>query len=405
MKSYLDVLATPGAWRFLAPALVARLPYAMLQMGILLLVQWSTGSYGAAGVASAAAAISQAVIGPQTGRLADRYGQPRVLLPQVTVHALALGALLALAASHASLALLVLTAALAGASLPQVGAMVRARWSHTLGGSGKLGTAFAVESITDELTFTLAPVLLVTLSTLFTPVVALVVALTLIVTGTVVFALTRVGAPEPMPVKVRSSKGVLRLRGVALLALGFLAMGSVFGSMQVGITSYTAQLGVPAVAGPIYATFSGASVLGGLLYGAIRWRVSAPARLAWGLALLAAATSALMFAGSVPLLYGAAGLAGLVIAPVIITGYTIIERLTPAEVRTEAFTWLTGGIGLGLATGASIAGQLVDRFGPSVAFVVPPLMTGLAAVLIVTRLRSLRPLPEPAAHQQAVGRR
>ncbi|GAA2679239.1 MFS transporter [Nonomuraea recticatena] len=405
MKSYLDVLATPGAWRFLTPALVARLPYAMLQMGILLLVQWSTGSYGAAGVASAAAAISQAVIGPQTGRLADRYGQPRVLLPQVAVHALALGALLALAASHASLALLVLTAALAGASLPQVGAMVRARWSHTLGGSGKLGTAFAVESITDELTFTLAPVLLVTLSTLFSPVVALVVALTLIVTGTVVFALTRVGAPEPMPVKVRSSKGVLRLRGVALLALGFLAMGSVFGSMQVGITSYTAQLGVPAVAGPIYATFSGASVLGGLLYGAIRWRVSAPARLAWGLALLAAATSALMFAGSVPLLYGAAGLAGLVIAPVIITGYTIIERLTPAEVRTEAFTWLTGGIGLGLATGASIAGQLVDRFGPSVAFVVPPLMTGLAAVLIVTRLRSLRPLPEPASPQQAVGRR
>ncbi|MFC7716217.1 hypothetical protein [Nonomuraea recticatena] len=89
-----------------------------------------------------------------------------------------------------------LTAALAGASLPQVGAMVRARWSHTLGGSGKLGTAFAVESITDELTFTLAPVLLVTLSTLFSPVVALVVALTLIVTGTVVFALTRVGAPS-----------------------------------------------------------------------------------------------------------------------------------------------------------------------------------------------------------------
>ncbi|GAA2398554.1 MFS transporter [Nonomuraea africana] len=405
MKSYLNVLATPGAWRFLAPALVARLPYAMLQMGILLLVQWSTGSYGAAGVASAAAAISQAVIGPQTGRLADRYGQARVLLPQVAVHALALGGLLALAAAHAPVALLVLTAALAGASLPQVGAMVRARWSHTLGGSGKLGTAFAVESITDELTFTLAPVLLVTLSTVFSPVVALVVALTLIVTGTVGFAVTRVGAPEPMPVKVRSSKGVLRLRGVALLALGFLAMGSVFGSMQVGITSYTAQLGVPAVAGPIYATFSGASVVGGLLYGAVRWRVSAPARLAWGLALLAAATSALMFAGSIPLLYGAAGLAGLVIAPVIITGYTIIERLTPAEVRTEAFTWLTGGIGLGLATGASIAGQLVDHFGPSVAFVVPPLMTGLAAVLIVTRLRSLRPLPEPAAGQQAVGRR
>ncbi|MFD1935295.1 MFS transporter [Nonomuraea mangrovi] len=395
MQSYLNVLATPGAWRFLAPALVARLPYAMMQIGILLLVQWSTGSYGAAGVASAAAAISQAVVGPQTGRLADRYGQPRVLLPQVTVHALALGTLLALAASHASAPLLVLTAGLAGASVPQVGAMVRARWSYLLGGSGRLGTAFAVESITDELTFTLAPVLLVLLSTGFTPVVALLVALVLILAGTVVFATVRIGAPEPMPVKVRSTRGVLRLRGVAVLALGFLAMGSVFGSMQVGITSFTAQLGVPAVAGPVYAAFSGASVVGGLLYGAVRWRVSAATRLAWGLGLLAAATSALMFAGTVPLLFGAAALAGLVIAPVIITGYTLIEGLTPAEVRTEAFTWLTGAIGLGLATGASVAGQLVDRFGPTLAFVVPPLMTGLVTLLILLRLPSLRPEPEP----------
>ncbi|MEV4898380.1 MFS transporter, partial [Nonomuraea sp. NPDC055795] len=67
MKSYLNVLATPGAWRFLVPALMARLPYAMLQMGVLLLVQWSTGSYGAAGIAAAAAAVSQALVGPQTG--------------------------------------------------------------------------------------------------------------------------------------------------------------------------------------------------------------------------------------------------------------------------------------------------------------------------------------------------
>ncbi|MGW5686115.1 MFS transporter [Nonomuraea sp. NPDC003754] len=396
MKSYLTVLATPGAWRFLVPALVARLPYAMLQIGILLLVRWSTGSYGAAGAASAAAAIAQALAGPQTGRLADRYGQPRVLLPQVAAHALAVGALVALAATGAGAPLLVVTAALAGATVPQIGAMVRARWSHLLGGSGRLGAAFAVESITDELTFTLAPVLLVLLSTGFTPAVALLVSLALILAGTVVFAVTRVGAPEPMPVRVRSARGVLRLRGVAVLALGFLAMGSVFGSMQVGITSFTAQLGAPAVAGPVYAAFSGASVVGGLLYGAIRWRVSAPARLVWGLGLLAVATSALLFAGTVPLLFAAAGLAGLVIAPVIITGYTIVERLTPAEVRTEAFTWLTGAIGLGLATGASLAGQLVDRFGPPVAFVVPPLMVGVVAVLVLLRLPSLRPVPGPA---------
>lgn len=396
MKSYLNVLSTPGAWRFLLPALLARLPYAMMQLGILLLVQWSTGSYGAAGIASAAAAIAQAVIGPQTGRLADRYGQARVLLPQIAGHTLALGSLLLLAASHASIFLLVATAALAGASVPQIGAMVRARWAYSLGRSQKLGTAFAVESITDELTFTMAPVLLVALSTGFSPVVALLVALALIVTGTVVFAFVGTAAPEPMPVKVRSGGGVLGLRGVALLAAAFLAMGSVFGSLQIGITSYTTLLGSPAAAGPIYAAFSGASVLGGLLYGAVRWRVSAPARLAAGLGLLSVATAALLFAGSLPMLYVAAGLAGFVIAPVVITGYTIIERLTPAEVRTEAFTLLTGAIGLGIATGAALAGQLVDHFGPTLAFFVAPAMTACAAVLVLARLKALRPMPEPA---------
>jgi MFS family permease len=392
MKSYAAVLATPGAWRFLLPALVARLPFAMLQLGILLLVHWSTGSYGVAGIASAAAAVAQAIAGPQTGRLADRFGQARVLLPQVAAHALALGGLLALAAGHASPMALVPVAALAGASVPQVGAMVRARWARTLGGSGRLGTAFAVESITDELTFTLAPVLLVALSTGFSPVVALLTALGLIVVGTVVFALVPTGLPVPGPARERrAAGGVLRLRGVALLAAAFLAMGSVFGSLQVGVTATTQALGLPGAAGAVYGTFSGASVAGGLLYGAVRWRISAPVRLAAGLALLAVSTSALTVAGTIPLLYGAAGLAGLVIAPVVITGYTIIEQLTPATARTEAFTWLTGAIGLGIATGAALAGQLADRVGPELAFVVPPAMTALAAVLVSARLRSLRP--------------
>lgn len=391
MKSYLPVLATPGAWRFLLPALVARLPFAMTQLGVLLLVEWSTGAYGPAGVAAAAAAVSQALAGPRIGRLADRHGQARVLVPQVCAHALALGGLVALAASHAAAPSLVAAAALTGATAPQVGAMVRARWAHRLSGPD-LNTAFAVESVTDELTFTLAPVILVALSTSYSPVVALLVALVLVVTGTLTFAAVKTAAPAATATSARPA-GVLRLRGVALLATAFLAMGSVFGSLQVGITSLTEALGAAASAGPVYGAFSGASLAGGLLYGAVRWRVPATVRLGCGLVLLAAATSALVLAGSLPLLYGAAALAGLVIAPVVITGYTIIDGLVPAAARTEAFTWLNGAIGLGIAVGSTAAGQLVDRFGPSLAFVVPPLITGLAAVLVLARRRALRPRP------------
>lgn len=396
MKSYFAVLSTPGAWRFLVPAFAARLPYAMLQLGILLLVQWSTGSYGMAGVAAAVAAVAQALAGPQTGRLADRYGQAKVLFPQVVLHAAALGTLLVLASVHASALALVVVAGLTGATVPQIGSMVRARWAHMLGGSGRLGTAFALESITDELTFTLAPVLLVAISTGFSPVWALLLALVMIVTGTVLFALVGRGVPEPMPVRVRAERGVLRLRGVAVLVGAFVAVGTVFGSLQVGITSYTAALGQAGTAGTIYATFSGASFAGGILYGVVRWRVGAPIRLVAAIGLLAAATVVLTFATSIPMLYVGAALAGLVIAPAVITGYTMVDALVPDEVRTEAFTWMTGAIGLGIATGAAVAGQLVDRFGATLAFLVPPVTTGLAAVLVLTFLRTLRPAAQPA---------
>ncbi|GAA3417361.1 MFS transporter [Streptosporangium vulgare] len=391
LTSYFAVLGSPGAWRFLLPAFVARLPNAMLQLGVLLLVHWSTGSYGAAGVAAAVAAVAPALVGPRTGRLADRYGQARVLVPQVVVHAVALGALLVLASAHASAVSLVVVSALAGATMPQVGSMVRARWAYVLGRSGRLDTAFALESITDELTFTLAPVFLVAISTGFSPVWALSVALVMVVVGTLAFAGVRRGAPEPMPVRVRSQHGVLRLRGVAVLALAFVALGTVFGSLQVGVTSYTAALGQAGAAGPVYASFSGASFVGGILYGVVRWRIGAPARLVAAFGLLSAATVTLTLAGSVPLLYAGAAVAGFVIAPAVITGYTLVEGLIPAEVRTETFTWLNGSVGMGIAAGAAVAGQLVDRFGAEFAFLVPPVTIGLAALLVLVFLRRLRP--------------
>lgn len=384
MKSYLAVLGMPGAWRFLVPAFLARLPFAMVQIGTLLLVHWATGSYGWGGIAAAAAAVAQAFVGPQTGRLADRCGQAKVLVPQVLLHAILLGSLLVLAQAKAQPLLLVLTACLAGASMPQVGSMVRARWANLLKGD-ELGTAFAVESITDELTFTIAPIILIAVATGYSPTLALLVALILVVLGTLFFATVKHGAPQPKPASATKSRGVLRMRGVAVLAGAMFAVGSVFGSMQVGITSLTEKLGDPGAAGPIYGTFSAASMVGGLAYGALRWKMGLSSRMALLLALLSAAVAFPALVHGLGLMYAAAALAGLVIAPAVITGYTLLDRLVPAGVKTEAYAWLNGSVGLGIATGAAVAGQLVDIFGPSTAFLFPPVTTALAALLVATQ--------------------
>lgn len=94
---YGHLLRTEGAWSFLLPGFLARQPFAMLTIGIVLLVEHTSGSFGLAGAVSATAGISMALIAPQSGKLADRFGQGAVLVPQVFLHALAVGVLITVA--------------------------------------------------------------------------------------------------------------------------------------------------------------------------------------------------------------------------------------------------------------------------------------------------------------------
>ncbi len=77
MDSYRRVLRHPGALRFSVAALVARLPISMVGLGIVLLVQAETGSYGVAGTVSAAYVLAQAAAAMLHGRLLDSLGQAR----------------------------------------------------------------------------------------------------------------------------------------------------------------------------------------------------------------------------------------------------------------------------------------------------------------------------------------
>ncbi|CAM5544835.1 hypothetical protein SFUMM280S_07980 [Streptomyces fumanus] len=61
---YGQLLRTRGAWTFLLPGFAARQPFAMLTISIVLLVQHTTGSYGAAGAAAAVTGVSMAVFAP-----------------------------------------------------------------------------------------------------------------------------------------------------------------------------------------------------------------------------------------------------------------------------------------------------------------------------------------------------
>ncbi|TQF03741.1 MFS transporter [Kitasatospora acidiphila] len=400
---YTALLRTPGALTFLLPAFVARLPYAMLSLGIVLLVLDTNGSYGIAGAVAATAATAQALVGPQTGRLADRLGQAAVLVPVVLVHAVSVGALIALALGHAPVWTLFLAAAPAGASVPQIGAMVRARWVTKLADRpAHLTTAFAFESVTDEFTFVVGPVLAGAIATTVAPAAALVTEAALTVLGGLLFAGQRATAPArhlPEPGAKRAS--ALASPGVRLLVGAFLGVGSVFGAMQVSVTAFAEHAGQGDLSGVVYGVFAGGSMLAGVLYGLIAWRRSPQQRMLASYGLLVLGCSTLWAMPDLTALAIAGLVCGLAIAPTLITGYTLVEALVADGAKTEAFTWLTGAIGLGLAVGSTVAGQLIDMSGPSLGFLVPVAGAGAGLVALVT-LRRL--LAGPGAASRTVAR-
>ncbi|AXI81500.1 MFS transporter [Peterkaempfera bronchialis] len=357
----------------------------MLSLGIVLLVRHTHGSYGTAGTVAAVAAVAQALVGPQTGRLADRYGQAPVLVPGVLLHAASVAALIALALGHAPVWALFAAAAPAGASVPQIGAMVRARWVAKLDGSPLLTTAFAFESVTDEFTFVIGPVIATALCTTVAPPAGLIAEAVLTVSGGLAFAAQRRTAParHPRPAAGERRASALAVPGVRLLAFAFLGLGSVFGAVQVSVTAFAEQAGRPGMSGTVYGIFAGGSMLAGALYGMVSWKRSPQQRMLVCYLLLMLGCCTLWALPNLAALSIGGLVCGLAIAPTLITGYTLVESLVPAGAKTEAFTWLTGAIGLGLAIGSTAAGELADSTGAWAGFLVPVAGTGTALAVLL----------------------
>ncbi|MEV8532797.1 MFS transporter [Streptomyces sp. NPDC051211] len=390
---YGRLLRTPGALSFLLPGFAARLPFGMLTISILLLVQHTTGSYANAGIVAAVTGVSMALSAPVMGKFTDRLGQGAVLVPVVLAHATAVSALTALALLGAPLWALALAAVPAGASVPQVGPMVRARWAARLEGSPLLPTAAAFESVTDEFTFVVGPVLATALCTGVHPAAGLVTEAALTLLGGLFFAAQRSTQPAVHAPAASGEKhaSALSFPGLRVLIVAFIGIGAVFGGMQVSLAAFSNEIGNPGANGLLYGVFAAGNMIAGIAMGAVAWKIGPRRRLILGYIGLTAAASVLWAAHSAVLL-GALGLVvGLCIAPALITGYTMIESLIPAASRTEAFTWLTGAVAFGQAGAVTLAGRLTDAHGSSFGFLVPLGATALALATLLALRSKLAP--------------
>lgn len=391
-RPYRHVLAHPGALRFSAAGFVARLPISMLSLGVVLLVSGTGRSYALAGAAAAAVNLGWVLAGPRLARLMDHHGQAAVLRPAAAAQVLTIGALVAAGTRHAPGAVVLVLAGLAGMSMPSIGGLVRARWSALLDDPGDLHAAFSLESVIDEVIFVVGPIVATLLATIVHPAGGVVAVLAVGPTGALALAAQRSTQPPTAGRPARDAVTPALLSGGLLVVVGvFTALGALFGAVEVATVAFTSAQGHRSAAGVVLALYALGSMLAGLTFGALRR--DAPARQGFlvGAVALGASGLALPHVGSVAGLAGFAFLAGLAIAPTLISGMALVRELAPTARLTEAFAWATTGLSVGLMLGTAAAGYLAEHSGAADGFWAATVAALAASALALAGSARLRP--------------
>jgi MFS family permease len=388
LARYRDVLRTPGALAFAIPGVVGRMPMAMLSLALVMLVAAATGSYGIAGAVSAVGALLCAAVTPRVARLADRYGQARVLLPQATVFAGSAAALAMCAVDRAPLWAFFVTGGLSRATMPALGPMVRSRWSRLLGGTGLVDAAYSLEGIADELIFITGPVLVAALAAGFKPVAGLLVTAALSVAGVLGLTWQRCSEPPATPV-TRAQAPVLRSPGLRAVVGMNVCLGALFVAVDLATIAFAQQHCDKAAAGPLLGLYGLGSAIAGVWYGTRHWRMPHAARLTAAVTATVAGIAPLAFIPGIWPMAAAITVAGLGISATLASAYRVAEMSVPDGQRTEALSWLTTAAATGTALGAPLAGRLIDAYGAPAGYLFA-FAAGLAAVAIaVGRRRDL----------------
>jgi MFS family permease len=401
IQRYRRVLSSPALRQALLLGLLVRMPiFAGSVVLTLHVVSTLHRSYGAAGLVSAAATIAIAISGPWRGRLLDRLGLRRVVVPSVVVAAVCWSI-----APFVGYWWLLSLAALAGLFVIPSFSIIRQAVIAAVPEDDRR-TAISLDSVAVELSFMVGPAVGVWAATVWP-------------TSWVLFSIEMVGVAAGVllwlanpVIREASEEAELDDNGARVSAAavprsqwfrpGFLAVclaatatTVVLGGSDIAIVAALRAFGEQASIGWVLAVWGLGSLVGGLVYGGLHRSISA----FWLLGGLSVVTAPMALAVGAPSLAVLSFVAGLLCAPTITATVDQVSRVVPLSARGEAMGWHGSFMTAGMALGAPAAGVAIDRWGWQAGFALVALVglavatTGAAA----TRARRRRVLAASAA--------
>ncbi|MCR2817535.1 MFS transporter [Microbacterium sp. zg.Y1090] len=404
------VIAHTGPWYF-PIAFLARLPFAMMVVGVLTLVVSVTGSVALGGLTSAAVGIGTVLAGPIVGDLVDRHGQRRVLVPLGLANSALLASFPFVVSALPPTWLLLLAALLIGTSAPQAAAMSRSRLMAIIRerlAAPRRARAFsrtmAYESAADETAFVIGPVVVGVLASFIAPWAPIAGAAALSFVFVTAFALhptARAGVgPDDGPAEIAPARALLRLPVVVLVAATF-AVGAFFGATLTSLTSFMAEQGDVDSAALLYGVMGIGSAVLALAVAALPPRFALRWRWMLFAGVLVAATAAFTLSTTVSAVTVALVIMGLGVGPTLVTLFSLAGARAPLGRTATIMTVLGSSVALAQSLASAVTGAIAEEFGAAAAMVLPLVAAALVLVLAVANLaveRGMRRTAVPERH-------
>jgi len=360
----------------------------MCGLAILLLVQAARGSFASAGVVTGAYVAGLALLAPVQGRLIDRQGPRTVLLVCALLFPASLVALVLAVVLRVEPALPLALAAAAGATFPPITVCMRTFLRQRFTEDALLASAYSLDSVVIEVMFIAGPMLVALLVAAATPAAGVVCAAGCGLIGTLLFARSR--ALRDWRIEERNVHSSLLGPLEEPTFVGLLAVvacyATAFGLTEIGVAAFAGEMRRPVLAGVFLAIMSATSAAGGLAYGSRHWHGALSQQFAAMLAILGLGLLPLALPTGGFVFGGLCALAGLVMAPALIIQSMLVAKTARTEYMTEAFTWATSALLIGVAAGMTLGGLLVEHWRSSAAFTAAA-ATALAAAIGARLLR------------------
>jgi len=384
LKRYAVFFRLPDVVRLLAIVLVARMPIGMMSLALLLHLRALSGSFAFAGGVVGGYMVAMACAAPVIGRIVDRRGPRGILIVLGIVQPILLGLILFAEPLRLPLATIATVAALTGAFAPPISTVTRTVWRHRFSEDEDRRTAFAIDTVMIEFNFTFGPALIALILLLATPQAALAVTWMFATCAVPLFLFS----PAPRYFRVtrdveRHLLGPLTEPRLLLVYATTAALTFMFGMIEVGYPGFATALGAPALGGALIAFCSIGSAVGGFAYGGMNFSAPVERQLSRFMLAMVPPLALQAWVSSAWLFAVLAFACGLLIAPSLTALTLLVTRRAPERYATEAFTWLSTCVVIGIGAGMAAAGQLVEAAGAWAAF------AAAAAACFVATLLSL----------------